>query len=75
MSEREVAGTRERLLLSRDHLIVFGVLILVLILSLRKLRGFLRYGFPEEKHYVHFLLCLIVVLVILLVKDLNTMLA
>ena len=45
--------------------------ILVLILSLRKLRGFLLYGFPEEKQYVHFLLCLIAVLVILVVKDPN----
>ena len=48
MSEREVVGTRERLLLSRDHLTVFRVLLLVLILSLRKLQGFLLYGFPEE---------------------------
>ena len=45
--------------------------VLVLILSLRKLRGFLLYGFPEEKNCVHCLLCLIVVLVILLVKDPN----
>ena len=45
--------------------------ILVLILSLRKLRGFLLYGFPEEKHSVHCLLCLIAVLVILSVKDPN----
>ena len=43
----------------------FGVLLLVLILSLRKLWGFLLYGFPEEKICVHCLLCLIVVLVIL----------
>ena len=69
LSEREVDETRERLLLSGDHLIVFGVLLLVLILSLRKLRGFLLYGFPEENLCVYFLLCLIVVLVILSVKD------
>ena len=66
---------RERLLLSGDHLIVFGVLLLVLILSLRKLRGFLLYGFPKEKLCVCCLLCLISVLVILLVKDPKIMLA
>ena len=33
------------------------------------------YGFPEEKHSVHCLLCLIVVPVILSVKDPNIMLA
>ena len=45
--------------------------VLVLILSLRKLWGFILYGFLEEKHYVHFLLCLIDVLVILSIKDRN----
>ena len=45
--------------------------VLVLILSLMKLRGFHLYGFLEEKHCVHCLLCLIVVLVILSVKDPN----
>ena len=45
--------------------------VLVLILSLGKLRGFLLYGFPEEKRCVHCLLCLIDVLVILSVKDPN----
>ena len=49
----------------------FGVLPFVLILSLRKLQGFLLYGFPEEKHCVHCLFCLIAVLVILSVKDPN----
>ena len=66
---------RERLLLSGDHLIVFGVLLLVLILSLRKFRVFSIYGFPEEKNYVHCVLFLIAVLVILSVKDPNIMLA
>ena len=75
MSEREVAGTRERLLLSGDHLTIFGVLLLVLILSLRNLRGFLHLWFPQGKHCVHCLLCLINVLVILSVKDPNIMLA
>ena len=37
--------------------------------------GFLLYGFPEEKHYVHCLLCLIVVLDVLSVKDPNERLA
>ena len=69
MSEREVVGTRERLLLSGDHLTVFGVLLLVLILSLRKLQDFLLYGFPEKNICVHCLLCFIVVHVILSVKN------
>ena len=51
---------------------VLGLLLfLVLILSLRKLQGFLLYGIPEEKHCVHYLLCLITVLVILSIKDPN----
>ena len=66
---------RERLLLSEDHLIVFGVFLLVLILSLRKLWGFLLYGFPEENLCVYCLLCLIAVLVILSVKDPKIILA
>ena len=52
MSERGGAHTseRERTAIG-DHLYVFLVLLLllVLILSLRKLWGFLLYGFPEEK--------------------------
>ena len=71
----EVIGTRERLLLSGDHLYIFQVLLLVLILSLRKLRGFLIYGFPKEKHCVYCLFSLIDVLVILSVKDPNISLA
>ena len=66
---------RERLLLSGDHLTIFWFYLLVLILSLSKLRGFLLYGFLEEKYCVHCLLCLIVVLVILSVKDPKIMLA
>ena len=58
--------------MSGDHLTIFGVLIFVLILSQRKLRGFLLYGFPEENLYVHCLLCFIAVHVILLVKDPKT---
>ena len=56
--------------MSGDHLTVLGVLLLVLILSLRKLRGFLHLWFPQGKT-----LCLIVVLVILSVKDPNIMLS
>ena len=58
---------RERLLLCGDHLTI-----LVLILSLRKLRGFLLYGFPEENSLcllsLVMCLCFITVLVILSVK-------
>ena len=76
MREKKLLGQeRERPLLLRDHLTIFGVLLLVLILSLRKLQGFLLYYFLEEKLCVHCLLCLIDVLFILLVKDLNLMLA
>ena len=54
----------------REITYYFGAFtVLVLILSLRKLRGFSIYGFPEDKHCVHCLLCLIDVLVILSVKD------
>ena len=51
----------------------FSVLPLVLILSLRKLRGFLLYGFPEENSLcllsLVLCLCFINVHVILSVKD------
>ena len=51
----------------------FLVLPLVLILSLRKLRGFLLYGFPEENYLcllsLVLCLCFIAVHVILSVKD------
>ena len=72
----EVVGTRER-----DTIVVgrssyyFGVLILVLILSLRKLQGFLLYGFLKENICVHCLLCLIALLIILSVKDPKIILA
>ena len=71
MSEREVAlsSDSEREKLWRSSL-CFRVLLLplVLILSLRKLRGFLLYGFPEENSLSR-LLCFVVVHVILSVKD------
>ena len=51
----------------------FGVLTFVLILSLRKLRGFLLYGFPEENSLcllsLVLCLCFIDVLVILSIED------
>ena len=77
MSERgEVISVRERetTAVGRSSY-CFGVLLLVLILSLRKLRGFLLYGFLEENLFVYYLLCLNVVLVILLVKYPKIMLA
>ena len=56
---------------------IFEVLLLplVLILSLRKLRGFLLYGFPEENSLCLLYLVFIAMHVILLVKDPKLMLA
>ena len=47
----------------------FQVLLLELILSLRKLHGFLLYGFPEENSLCFLSLVFIAVHVILSVKD------
>ena len=65
MSEGGSAGTSERDQVVVDHLFRLWVLLLplVLILSLRKLRGFLLHGFPEENS-----LCLLS-LVIIIVHD------
>ena len=64
---------RERLLLLGDHLTVLVFYLLVLVLSLRKLWGFLLYSFPEENSFcllsLVLCLCFIVVHVILSVKD------
>ena len=68
MREKKLGSERENTTVGRPSL-CFRVLILVLILYLRKLRGFLLYGFPEENLCVHCLLCFIVVHVILSVKD------
>ena len=70
MREKEEAGTRERetTAIGRSSY-YFWVLLLVLILSPRKLRGFIIYGFPKQNICVYCVLCLIVVLVILSVKD------
>ena len=72
MSEREVAlsSEREREKLWRSSL-CFWVLLLLLvpILSLKKLLGFLLYGFPEKNSLCLLSLVFIVVHVILSVKD------
>ena len=64
---------RERLLLLGDHLTVFQFYHFVLILSLRKLWGFLLYGFPKENSLcllsLLMCLCFIAMHVILSVKD------
>ena len=59
---------KKKIIAIRSASYYFGVLHLVLILSLRKLWGFLHLWFPQSKHCVHCLLCLIDVLVILSVK-------
>ena len=64
MSERRSARTSEREWLSEIIFMFVGftlILPLVLILSLRKLRGFLFYGFHEEKY-----LCLLYLVIIVL---------
>ena len=69
MSEkRSCWDKRETAAVGRSYL-CFLVLLLVLILSLRKLRGFLLYGFPEENYLCLLSLVFIVVHVILSVKD------
>ena len=73
--EKTLGLDKKKIIAVGISLIVLGFSILVLILSLRKLRGFLLYGFPKEKHCVHCLLCLNAVLVILSIKYPNVMLA
>ena len=75
MSEREEVGIRERDYYYREIIFMFSGLILVLILSLRKLWGFLLYGFPKENSLCLLSLVFIVVHVILSVKDPKIMLA
>ena len=60
MREEELAQVRERTVVG-DHLHVFGFyfMLSMLILSLRKLRGFLLYDFPEENS-----LCLLSLVII-----------
>ena len=69
--EKTLGLEKKKITAIRISLTVLGFSILVMILSLRKLQGFLLYGFPEEKHCVDCLLCLIAVLIVLLVKDPN----
>ena len=72
MSERGkvLSSERERQKLWRSSLCFLVLLLpLVLILSLRKLRGFLLYGFPKENSLCLLSLVFIVVHVIFLVKD------
>ena len=72
MSERgeALSSERERTPIG-DHLYCLWVLLLplVLILSLRKLWGFLFYGFPEENSLCLLSLVFISMHVILSVKD------
>ena len=67
---RSYCDKRETAFIGRSSL-CFRVLLLVLILSIRKLWGFLLYGFPEENYLCLLSLVFIVVHVILLVKDPN----
>ena len=71
MSERgeSLSSVRERTSCG-DHLFYFWVLLLplVLVLSLRKLCGFLLYGFPKENSLCLLSLVFIAMHVILLVK-------
>ena len=75
MSEREVAGIRERDYCCREIILLFWVLLLVLILSLRKLQGFLLYDFLKENSLCLLPLVFIAVHAILSVKDPKIMLA
>ena len=65
MREKKLGSERETAAVGRSSL-CFQVFLLVLILSLRKLRGFLIYGFHEENSLS---LVFIVVHFILSVKD------
>ena len=67
MSERRICWDKRESIAVERSSYCFWVLLLVLILSLMKLRGFLLYGFPEENSLC--LMCFIVVHVILSVKD------
>ena len=74
MRKKKLGSERDTTAVGRSFL-CFQVLLLVLILSLRKLRGFLLYVFPEENYLCLLSLVFIVVHVILLVKDPKIMLA
>ena len=68
MREKKLGSERETTVVGRSSL-CFWVLLLVLILSLSKLRGFLLYGFPKENYLCLLSLVFIAVHVILSVKD------
>ena len=72
MREEELTQVRERTIVG-DHLFCLWVLLLplVLILSLRKLDGFLLYGFPEKNSLCLLSLVFIAMHVILSVKNLR----
>ena len=65
---------RKRLLMSRDHLTVFGFHFGVDSIS-EEVAGFSPFMVSSRKNTVHCLLCLIAVLLVLSVKDSNVMLA
>ena len=72
---KTLAKRRKRLLLLEDHITIFGFHFGVDSIS-EEVAGFSPFMVsPRKKQYVHCLLCLIAVLVILLVKDPNIMLA
>ena len=68
MREEKFSQVRERDRSCGDHLYVFRVLLLVLILSPRKLRGFILYGFIKENSLCLLSLVFIAVHVFLSVK-------
>ena len=75
MREEKLSQVREReRTVAGDHLLYLRVLLLplVLILSLRKFRGFLLYGFPKENSLCLLSLMFIVVHVILSYKILTS---
>ena len=74
MRERSCWDKRETTAIEKSSL-CFRVLLLVLILSLRKLRGFPLYGFLEENSLCLLSLVFIAVHIILVVKDPKIMLA
>ena len=69
MSERISCWDKRETTIVGISSLFFQVLILVLILSLRKLWGFLLYGFPEKNSLCLLSLVFIVVHVIFSVKD------
>ena len=73
MREKKLGSERETIDVERTSL-CFWILLLVLILSLRKLQGFLLYGFPEENSLCLLSLMFIVVYFILSVEDPKIML-